>query len=425
MMIPKKRKLTKALAERTEPSLLGDVWLWDADLEGFGLRIRSSGRKTYVIRYRTAEGVQRKQTIARHSDMPTDKARELARLEFAKVAQGIDPMAERAPAGPVRTVSAMFAGYVASMRSKGRVSAGEVERALLLAQHNAADALGRDKPANSVEASAVVAYLARFYEAGHRGAADKHRGYIVSAYTWAMQSANDYTSAQRQDWGLTRNPAADVPKDTGATGTRDRNLAADELRALWDGTGLLAPGMRQATATCIRLLVCCGQRVQETLRLAGSEIDFPAKLWRMPADKTKGGQHAHTVPLPEQILPELRRLVAIHGDGPLFPARRGSGIMDHRSILQSLERWTTQHGAAPFQTRDLRRTWKSRTHDAGIDRFTRDLIQQHAKSSDTGSKHYDRADYLPQMQAAMGKWSAWLTANVSGPALSQVQLQAA
>ena len=47
--------------------------------------------------------------------------------------------------------------------------------------------------------------------------------------------------------------------------------------------------------------------------------------------------------------------------------------------------------------------------DAGIDRFTRDLIQQHAKN-DTGSKNYDRADYLPQMQEAMGKWSAWLTA---------------
>jgi len=60
-----------------------------------------------------------------------------------------------------------------------------------------------------------------------------------------------------------------------------------------------------------------------------------------------------------------------------------------------------------FQTRDLRRTWKSRAADAGVDRFTRDLIQQHAMG-DTGSRHYDRADYLGQMAEAMTKWGAWL-----------------
>ncbi|WNL50865.1 integrase [Xanthomonas phage Murka] len=56
----------------------------------------------------------------------------------------------------------------------------------------------------------------------------------------------------------------------------------------------------------------------------------------------------------------------------------------------------------------MRRTWKSRTHDAGISRETRDLIQQHAKN-DTGSKSYDRADYLPQMREAMSKWADWLS----------------
>jgi len=71
-----------------------------------------------------------------------------------------------------------------------------------------------------------------------------------------------------------------------------------------------------------------------------------------------------------------------------------------------------------FQPRDLRRTWKSRTHDAGIDRFTRDLIQQHAKN-DTGSKNYDRADYLPQMTEAMEKWNAWLVAVLADPPEAQ------
>ena len=80
-------------------------------------------------------------------------------------------------------------------------------------------------------------------------------------------------------------------------------------------------------------------------------------------------------------------------------------------INRALGRW--QAGLADddkmeaFQTRDLRRTWKSRAADAGVDRFTRDLIQQHAMG-DTGSKHYDRADYLGQTRAAMAKWNDWL-----------------
>jgi integrase len=160
-------------------------------------------------------------------------------------------------------------------------------------------------------------------------------------------------------------------------------------------------------------MISCGQRVQETLRMEGSEIDLDAMLWKMPAHKTKGGKRPHTVPLPAVLAPTLRALKAKHGDGPLFQARTGSkqATLGAISVSHAVRRWLEKDGSPmkAFQPRDLRRTWKSRTHDAGIDRFTRDLIQQHAKN-DTGSKNYDRADYLPQMQEAMVKWNTWLEA---------------
>ena len=82
---------------------------------------------------------------------------------------------------------------------------------------------------------------------------------------------------------------------------------------------------------------------------------------------------------------------------------------------QAIGRWIEdEKKVAHFTTRDLRRTWKSRAHDAGVDRFTRDLIQQHAKH-DTGSTHYDWADYLPQMKEAMQRWNTWLTAAIAEP----------
>ena len=417
-----KQKLTKTLVDKTEPTMGSDTWVWDTELEGFGLRVRPGGSKTYVLRYRTASGTQRKQTIAKANVMPPEKARELARKELAKVAAGEDPMAERAPKKDAsKTLEAMFQAYVDNMKAKGRVSAGEVERALLLAENNAADALGRTEPPGSITPGKIVDYLATFYVAGHRGAADKHRSYIASAYTWAMKAAHDYTAAHRQDWGVSANPAATIARDQGALKTGDRHLVAHEIRKLWTATD--GGGFDLQTAACIKILIGTGQRVQEVLRIDGSEIDLQAMLWRMPTHKTKTKKRPHTVPLPAVLAPVFALLKGVHGEGPLFPARAGgcSEIMPHQSINQAIGRWISdKKQVAHFTTRDLRRTWKSRAHDAGIDRFTRDLIQQHAKH-DTGSKHYDLAEYLPQMTEAMVKWNTWLMASLAEPQVLQLK----
>lgn len=419
-------KLTKTLVDNATVPATGDAFIWDTDLLGFGIRIQASGRKVYVIRYRTkdAKRTQRKLTLARCSDMPPDRARDLARKEFAKVAEGQDPAADRKPATVAatnKTVGRMFQGYVDSLKAKARASAGEVERALLLAGNNAADALGRDKAAADITPTQIVDYVSTFFNAGHRGAANKHRGYISAAYNWAMQSANDYTvpAEQRVDWGIQRNPAAEIAKDTGATKTRDRNLTAPELRTLWLATDKgRGEDFWEETGAAIRLMICCGQRVRETLRIEGKEIDLDNALWKMPAEKSKIGK-PHEIPLPRQAVEVLRSLIDQHGDGYLFPARHGAkgALLSDMSVMQAIRRWVGRDDVEiePFQTRDLRRTWKSRAHDAGVDRFTRDLIQQHAKS-DTGSKHYDMAVYLPQKREAMEKWADWLDMVLGEPA---------
>jgi integrase len=417
MEIRMKTKLLKSTIDKAQTPASGDAWLWDAEVEGFGLRIQHTGRKTYVVRYRTKDSkrTQRKVTLGRASDMPPEKARELARKVFSQVAEGQDPAADRKPQHQATetTVEKLFEAYVISMESKGRSSASEVRRALLLAKSNVADALGRHRPCNEVTPAELVAYISKVYRSGHPAAADKKRGYVAAAYTWGMQSANDYTIENPRDWRITRNPAAEVPKDSQATKPRDRNLNIDELRALWQATRPDSQGFALETAACIRLLIACGQRVQETIRMDGREIDFKAGTWHIPAHKTKGGKVAHTVPLPACILPDLKLLISINGEGSLFPLRGAGkdGLMPHQSVMQAIERWYQRTGAEPFQTRDLRRTWKSRAADAGVDRFTRDLIQQHAKG-DTGSKHYDKADYLPQMKAAMDKWASWIAENL-------------
>lgn len=308
------------------------------------------------------------------------------------------------------TVEALFKGYVASMKAKGKSSWPEVERVLLLCENCAADDLGRTRLASAIDADDVVEHVARYYRKGSKSSADKARVYIVSAFNWAIMSARDYTDENRRDFGIKFNPALMVPRDDDATNTRDRTLSAEEIRQLWNAAHAKGDNFTLETAACVRLLLACGQRVRETLRIEAEEIDLENKLWNMPTHKTKLQLRPHIIPLPQQAVDVLRELMKKHPKGWLFPSRgdaKGEIIHDS-SIMQAIERWYTDNNVPPLQTRDLRRTWKSRAGDgARISKEDRDLIQQHT-NKDTGSKNYDRADYLPQMREAMKKWEDWL-----------------
>lgn len=414
-------KITKTAIDAMQAPEKGDFVLWDSELQGFGVRIQSSGRKTYLVRYRRkADGKQRKMNICRVSDATPDKARGLARDVFLAVAAGEDPAGERERSKEKTesrvTIEQLFKARVANMREKGIAMTDEVERVLLKAGHNAADFMGRDRAPETITPDDIIKFVQVHFKAGNRGAADKARSYLSATFQWAIKSANDYTVNERKDWGLTINPVLAVPKDTGAKTVRDRNLSLAEIKKIWFGCQDGNFGFTEGMEVLFRMLIACGQRVHETLRIEGHEIDIANRLWTMPKHKTKMKMYDHLIPLPEVIIPDLKRLKAQYGDGYLFPPRSDSEG-DHLAAVSVSHAIRRAFGGDGFQQiifdmeaftpRDLRRTWKSRAKDAGVDRFTRDLIQQHAQN-DTGSKHYDRADYLPEKREAMDKWSALL-----------------
>lgn len=376
------------------------------------LRIRptANGVSATWFGFWKADGRKQTKALGKYPDLPLRDARDRFAAEVRAVLQNGKNPKSTVRSADKPTVEALFRAYVAAMRESGRVSACEVERALLTGSDAVVKALGATRIAAEVDPADVSAYLAKVYRRGSRVAADRTRAYIAAAFNWAIKSTHDYRAENRRDWGIKVNPAAMVKRDAEANQARDRNLSIDELRALWPA--LDQPGFMADTAAAIKLLILCGQRVRETLRIEGSEIDLDGMVWNMPAEKSKI-RRPHTIPLPDQALPVLADLIARHGTGQLFPARTGDA--DHLSdtaINRSLARWCKRAEMPRFQTRDLRRTWKSRAGDAGIDRFTRDLIQQHEKT-DIGSKHYDHTDYQPKMRAAMDAWSEWLRIQLS------------
>ena len=109
------QRITKRVVDAAQPGDT-DLFLWDADLAGFGLKVTPSGRKTYVIQYRVPglgrRGFAKRFTLGEHGPRTPEEARRQARRELGRVAQGSSPAAERAAKKQMIRVSELSASYL-------------------------------------------------------------------------------------------------------------------------------------------------------------------------------------------------------------------------------------------------------------------------------------------------------------------------
>ena len=81
-------KLTKSGVEKLTPEA-GEVVIWDAELPGFGVRVKTSGVKSYVVQYRHREtGTSRRKTIGQHGLVVSKSARSRNQSLTEKKASG-------------------------------------------------------------------------------------------------------------------------------------------------------------------------------------------------------------------------------------------------------------------------------------------------------------------------------------------------
>ena len=118
-------RLTKRMIDGLE--ITGaDYVAWDADLLGFGVRVRASGAKSYILLYRAGSGrsaPKRKLTIGGIGKLTPDEARTLAKKALGQIANGSDPAAIRTEERKALTVSELadlfLCDHVESKRKPG------------------------------------------------------------------------------------------------------------------------------------------------------------------------------------------------------------------------------------------------------------------------------------------------------------------
>ena len=110
-------RLTKRMIDALKPDRKRDAFLWDGELRGFGVRVKPSGTRTFIIQYRNLEGRTRRCVIGQYGALTVELARDLAQKKLAAVIDGADPSAERHAIRQGLTVSALCEWYLTEVEA--------------------------------------------------------------------------------------------------------------------------------------------------------------------------------------------------------------------------------------------------------------------------------------------------------------------
>lgn len=385
-----KVKLTKRVIDALQPDPDRDVWIWDPELRGFGVRMKPSGAASWLVQYRTPQGATRRFAFARVGTITPDEARAKARRLLAEVHDGGDPSAKRHEARSALTVAelceryleAAQAGLVTTRFGKSKRPStitndeGRIGRHIVpLIGRHVAKSLTRADVQRMADAIAA-GKTAGTFKTGPRGKAVVEGGPATAARTVELLGGI-WSWAERRGHVSGQNPARGVEKHRGEA--KDRTLSADELTRLG---AILRERAEQypAAVAAMRLIALTGLRREEACGLKWSEIDFSTGCLRLEATKT--GRSMRPIGKPA-----LDSLASLPRSSPfVFPNRDGTGSADLKKQIAAL---FDAAGLADARSHDLRRTFASTAADEGYGDATIAELIGHARRGVT-ARHYIR-----------------------------------
>ena len=382
-------RLTKRVVDAAEAGAK-DYVIWDDELPGFGLRVFTSGKRSYVLQYRSA-GRSRRFTIGLHGVWTPERARQEAKAQLGRIAQGDDPAEERLLDRKALTVKELCNLYLADLQAglilgkgghpkkPGTIASdlGRIHRHIvpLLGSRRVRDLTKaditramKDIMAGKTRVTVMTKNLrGKSVVRGGAGTATRTIGLLGGILTYAVEAGIIET-----------NPAHGVrrPKDN----VRARRLSEAEYRVLGD---LLKTASKnenyRMSVEIIRQIALTGCRRMEMVTLRWDEADADCSCLRLK--DSKEGSSIRPIGLPVVEYLERRRKEAI-GDY-VFPGRGGESAFG--SFPNHWGKIFADSSLADISPHVLRHSFASVANDLGFTEVTIAALVGHAKGSVTSN----------------------------------------
>ena len=376
---------TKATVRKLQcPAGRAEAFFWDAACRGFGVRALKSGRRSWVFQYRDRHGRTRRIALGDLTAVALEDAREVARRTAAGVVQGSNPSVDRRMNRAAGTVLELIEAYLRHTegRQKPR-SLKETTRHLRVhaspLHHERAVAISRRD---------IAGVLERIGKHSGPVAANRVRATLSALWTWGLRTGLIEGDSNPVAFTI-RNPER----------ARERVLDNAELKAVWAAT---ANGGDYSRITRLCLLTGC--RREEVASLSWDEIQDDRIVIR--SDRMKG-KSPHEIALLPMISAELPPRPD-GAEGCVF-GKRGtgySGYSDGKEKLDAKLAKADMH-VPSWGLHDLRRTFSTRMHDAGVAPLVVEALLAHKQRGVAAV--YNRASFREAKRDALVRWHAMLT----------------
>lgn len=381
-----------------KPPVSGQIDIWDATLPGFGIRVGTTGRKSFIVGTRVS-GRYRRITLkppylySTGGDVQTSlaAARSWAKMIMGDAQAGVAPEVrkKRSEAGTfIAVANAFMTDFAHSHRTRG-----EMQRKIdvdLRAWH--------DRQIGDITRRDIKELLR---EKARKGpiASNRLLALISKIFSWALDEEI-----------IDSSPALRLPR-YGKETDRERVLSADEIRLIWPAFTQLG----YPFGDLYKLMLLTAQRRGEVAAMKWSQIG--ADGWRLPAASAKTAV-GHLIPL-SSLAREVLDSVPQIGEY-VFRSRADAPLQGWSKAKSRLDGIVT---LPDFQIEDTRRSAATHMRSLGVDRLVIDKILNHAEQGVT--KVYDRWSADPEKAAALERWANRLREIIEGlPADNVVQIRA-